>query len=113
MACLSWALRHGEVSGHWEDMERQGRTDLPELWTKRPRPFADAAWILSAFMQLSAGRPYTLTGTPLPITFGDMMAWLDLHEVTARHRRAAFIEVVQALDAVFRKERSATAGKKE
>jgi hypothetical protein len=63
----------------------------------RPELYEDLIPVWEAFEDLSKTRARDL-GSPMPITFAEISAWLDLHSIEGADTRAEFAALIRSMD---------------
>lgn len=85
----------GSLRGFLERRARQGKP-TPAI-DNQPELFEDLIPVWEAFEDLAKARQRDL-GTPLPITFAEITAWLDLHGIEGHDTRLEWAGLIRALD---------------
>jgi hypothetical protein len=81
-----------------ESEARAGRT--PDVLLDRPVLRADLSHIWQGFWQIHAARGNNGYG-PLPITTGEVLAWLDLHGYAQLGDRAEMLRLFREMDSAY------------
>jgi hypothetical protein len=72
----------------------------PEALQRRPPLDAPLRWYLEAFYDLSRGRQITMGGAG-PIPLSEILAYMQMFEITDLDERASFLRTMGRLDAVY------------